>query len=52
MISPSTSSTPRLVLMISLLITLFAVASADTPIVRMARISLIEGEKSDEQRDH
>ena len=52
MISPSTSSTPRLVLMISLLITLFAVASADTPIVRMARISLIEGEVSYRRAKH
>ncbi len=40
-------STPRrFVLTFSLLISLFTLAWADTPIIRMARISLIEGEVS------
>ena len=41
------SSTPRrFVVTFSLLLSLFALALADTPIIRMARISLIEGEVS------
>ncbi len=40
-------STPRrFVVTISLLLSLFALALADTPIIRMARLSLIEGEVS------
>lgn len=42
--NPSTPS--RSLLLLSLLLSLFALALADTPLIRMARISVIEGEVS------
>jgi hypothetical protein len=47
---PATPS--RIVLLASLLISLFAIALADTPIIRMARISVIEGEVSYRRAKH
>ncbi len=44
MMTPSTPS--RFLLSLSLLLSLFALTLADTPIIRMARISVIEGEVS------
>ncbi len=46
MTTPSTPSFPRLFVTISLLLTAFSFALADSPIIRMARISLIDGEVS------
>jgi FecR protein len=50
MTTPSTPS--RLLLPLSLLLALLALAQADTPIVRMARLSLIEGEVSYRRANH
>lgn len=48
-----TPSTPaRFILTISLLLSLFALVIADTPIIRMARLSFIEGEVSYRRANH